>query len=369
MLDRVYFPNLSGLRFIAAFLIIIYHLELVRYNLYYDDCWNIPFINNASLGVTFFFVLSGFLITYLLLFEKKKTKEINIKRFYVRRILRIWPLYYIIIILACFILNDIDFFNIYNKNIVNWTDEKTFIKILILFALILPNIVLFGYGIVPYADQTWSIGVEEQFYLIWPILIKFVKNKYQVVIGTIIIYLLVTQILINFVSYNEFTRKMTSILINFKIDCMAIGGLFALMHFNKNKIIKILNSTLFGWISILVLCTFMAINIHIPYIDNEIYSILFAIIILNLATGKKPIFNLENKILGYLGKISYGLYMYHFIAITIAIKFLFILNIHNYVIQVLTTTLITIAISGLSYHYIEQPFLKLKKKFTKIRSL
>ncbi|MBF0511066.1 MAG: acyltransferase [Candidatus Omnitrophica bacterium] len=99
--ERVHFPGLNGLRFISAVIVVIHHLEkscIVSPNRYYARV----FLENAGYtAVTFFFVISGFLITYLLLVEKQRF-GINIKYFYIRRILRIWPLYYFIIFLSFF---------------------------------------------------------------------------------------------------------------------------------------------------------------------------------------------------------------------------------------------------------------------------
>ena len=98
--NKIYFPNLNGIRFIAAFAVILHHLEQFKYLLGYKNNWENPIIHQIGpLGVILFFVLSGFLITYLLLVEEKQTKTISIKSFYMRRILRIWPLYYLIILL------------------------------------------------------------------------------------------------------------------------------------------------------------------------------------------------------------------------------------------------------------------------------
>lgn len=372
MLDRVYFPNLSGLRFIAAFAIIIHHLEQTKSSLSYNNYWHIAFIRNLSLGVTFFFVLSGFLITYLLLSEKQKTKNISIKDFYIRRILRIWPLYYFIVILAYFVLNKIYFFKLPETAIL-YNSTSVFFKSLTLFILFLPNVVLFSYGPIPYASQTWSIGVEEQFYFIWPILMKYIKNKYFILIGTIAIYLLLVNLALPFLfeidPHSGYMIKIKYIIINFKIDCMAVGGLFAYLLFKKNKIINIINTNILCWISVVLLLILMTIDYQFPYVNNEVYAIIFSIIILNFSTNPKPIFNLENKLFNYLGKISYGIYMCHIIAIVISVKMLASINIYNYWCQLIASTLISIILASLSYNLLEKRFLKLKKKFTKIRSL
>ncbi len=93
---KVYFKNLDGLRFIAALLVLIHHAEFFKQDavegvsaVYYEYTKHF-----GLLGVNLFFVLSGFLISYLLMEEQRRTNTINIKNFYIRRILRIWPLYF-----------------------------------------------------------------------------------------------------------------------------------------------------------------------------------------------------------------------------------------------------------------------------------
>src|SRR3954471_16382358 len=109
----IYFPNLNGLRFIAALLVIIHHTEQIKDLFGLNSHWkNYHIWILGKLGVTLFFVLSGFLITYLLLTEKKEFNTIFIKNFYIRRILRIWPLYYLVTILSFFVLPHISFLNI-----------------------------------------------------------------------------------------------------------------------------------------------------------------------------------------------------------------------------------------------------------------
>ena len=106
-MDRVYFPGLNGLRAIAALAVVLSHLTIAlgNFNLNAHLLGTLPNgnpkgIDLADFGVSIFFSLSGFLITYLLLAENSRGK-INIKNFYIRRILRIWPLYYLYFLIAC----------------------------------------------------------------------------------------------------------------------------------------------------------------------------------------------------------------------------------------------------------------------------
>jgi peptidoglycan/LPS O-acetylase OafA/YrhL len=368
--QKIYFPNLNGLRFIAAFLVIIHHVEQIKSISKIENFWGaIPFIGIiGKLGVILFFVLSGFLITYLLLAEENTFKKISIKKFYMRRILRIWPLYFLIIILAFVVLPDIELFTLpgYSKDII----YSDLLWKLILYALFFPNLVLSLLGIVPYASHTWSIGTEEQFYLVWPVILKYIK-KYRILlmVGIIISYLTIKFFLLtSFGDYIPYCNVIRAFWHSFPIDCMAIGGLYSILLFQKSKYLKyIIRNDLF-YFSICLLILFMIKGIYIPYIHYEFYSLFFGLIIINFAVNKKIKISLENNILNYLGNISYGLYMYHPIGIVLALYISLSFDINtNWLIYPLSLIL-TIIMAGLSYKYFESFFLKFKVRFSKILS-
>ena len=108
-----YFKGLNALRFFAAFLVVLHHAEQIRLKYGMFNLKQLSLFNNGGIAVTFFFVLSGFLITYLLLKEQAYTSSISIGKFYTRRVLRIWPLYFLLVIIGTvfipFILKIVDF--------------------------------------------------------------------------------------------------------------------------------------------------------------------------------------------------------------------------------------------------------------------
>jgi peptidoglycan/LPS O-acetylase OafA/YrhL len=107
-------------------------------------------------------------------------------------------------------------------------------------------------------------------------------------------------------------------------------------------------------------------GVYVPYVHNQVYATLFGILILNLAANKKRIFSLEYKPLDYLGKISYGIYMYHPLAIAIALKILMNTG-ENYLLwQILLSLILTVIVSSISYQFLEKPFIRRKVKFSKI---
>lgn len=362
--SKIYFPNLNGLRFIAALMVIIHHIEQIKYIFKFSNIWgSSPFIIVVGkLGVVLFFVLSGFLISYLLLVEEDTYKRISIKKFYIRRILRIWPLYFFIGILAFIILPNISFFTLpgFSKTVI----YNSILLKSTLFILFLPNLTNALLYIIPYAAQAWSIGTEEQFYIVWPILNRLFKNYRIILMLTIIaIYLLIKSLFYNS-NYSIFYTFWT----HFNIDCMAIGGLFAILLFRKSSLLNILMNTYLFYTTLIVTLFMICKGIQIEYLHYEIYAILFGIIILNLAANKSIRFSLENKPLNYLGKISYGLYMYHPICLVFSLKILSNFGIYNYYSMLFSSILITIIIASFSYHFIEAGFIKLKSRFTLIVS-
>lgn len=311
-LTKVYFPNLNGLRFIAALLVIIHHVEQLKNifnlnNFYYD----LPFIHIiGKLGVILFFVLSGFLITYLLLAEEEVTGTISIKDFYIRRLLRIWPLYYLIVILSFFILPFISFLEV--SDYTSQLFDSYNLKVL-LFFLFLPNLALITFPPVPFASQSWSVGVEEQFYLLWPLLMRKSKYKLRLLFGVIVLYFVVKfgiNVYVKLLGVTKWTTLLYGFVGGFSIDCMAIGGVLAYWLYEKNYILKLLYSRYTQYLVYAMLFVLISFGVKIPYIHYEFYGVLFGIAILNLASNKGTIFNLENKTLNYLGKVSYGLYMF-----------------------------------------------------------
>jgi len=371
--QKIYFPNLNGLRFIAAFLVIIHHIEqiksLFKIENYWGEAGGIPFIGIiGKLGVVLFFVLSGFLITYLLLAEEHSFKKISIRQFYMRRILRIWPLYFLIIVLAFFVLPNFEIFTFpgFEKDII----YSNLLWKLLLYAIFFPNLVITLFGIVPYASHTWSIGTEEQFYLIWPVLIKYLKKYRILLMLTIIVTYLAFKFFLqsSFANYLPYKDVIRSFWNTFPIDCMAIGGLYSILLFQKSKLLKYLLRNDLFYFSICLVTLFMIKGVYIPYIHYEFYSVLFGLIILNFSANNKIKISLENKVLNYLGNISYGLYMYHPIGIVLAISISILIGFKTNWLLYPLSLFLTIIMAGISYKYFEYWFLKYKKRFSSILS-
>lgn len=330
------------------------------------------------MAVVFFFVLSGVLITYLLLIEKQTTR-INIKKFYWKRVLRILPLYYTVLLLSFFLFNSHPFFSWphFTDNINLAANPFLYILLLV---LVCPNIVLSNVSSIGYASHTWSIGVEEQFYLFWPWLLKAKNYAFYILVIILSIYLFQAGLLEALVDRLDrfhilskdsfFSRTISTIDTSFfgshslKIDAMATGSIAAfLVVKNQKSVLDLLFSKKFQYVTYLLL---FVILIFQGYVSYQYYSIIFSIIILNLGFNPGTILSFDNRVLNYLGKISYGIYMLHMFTIIPSIYL--ITNVLSLPVKIWTVSITSIisliasiTLASISYHFFERHFLTLRR--------
>ncbi|MFM2201742.1 MAG: hypothetical protein RL040_942 [Bacteroidota bacterium] len=415
-MTKTYFPGLNALRFFAAMAVMITHVEFTKKVMLHGDRfwlkidtwiqgnalssmlregppqpihWISPFVTfGGYIGVIFFFVLSGFLITYLLLEEKRVSNTVEVKKFYMRRILRIWPLYYFLVILGFLVLHHIPLFEVISQE-----DEffKHYWLNLISYVFLLPNLSFaFVMEAVPNLGHLWSIGVEEQFYLLWPLLLKFSKKPMRTLwtflIGVLafkLISLLVIRVmfpgpppdpdLMIFSPVETFKRFVGSL----KFEAMAIGGIGAgWVFYRRERILLALYNKSVQWLALIAIPAIVLLTpVKLYSALYLLFSVPFLIIILNVATNPDCVYRLQGPVLNYLGKISYGIYMYHLICIAFVFHVLdyfivFPLRLegwHSALLYVFSIPL-TLGVSALSYHFLEYPFIRKKRTFTTVIS-
>ncbi len=378
MQGRYYFKGLNGLRFFAAALVVIWHSNWI---INPTNNWTHPFWHflsqNGSHAVSFFFVLSGFLISYLLLAELKETHTIRIKGFYLKRIFRIWPIYYLLIIICQVILPLV--FHALGQPFLTLTSLSTFF-----YLIILPNVpMLFQMG-VGKIGHLWSIGVEEQFYLFWPWLIKYFKPRFIQISIALVGIKLCFYLFTKDMQFNHHFWKWTTALVNsFAVENMAIGGLGAYWVLNYKK--QLMQLKIFEFKFQLAILSLLLIYLsigdkmipwpHVRTIFHALFSkdllgfvvvpMLYLYLILNTSLNEKSIINTENKILNYLGNISYGLYIYHMLAIYAIEMLLRKLYFHPgspvfAFVFLFLVFILNIAIASFSYKYIESKLLRFR---------
>jgi len=367
-MKKIYFPGLNGIRFIAALLVIIDHTELFKSYLGLPTLW----VNSYSaylgaFGVSIFFVLSGFLITYLLL-EEKKEGPIQIKHFYLRRVLRIWPLYYLLVLLGFLVIPYLSFLQVplYSSEMSDSLDR------FLLFFGLAANVAFVYFPTVAFANILWSVAVEEQFYLFWPHVIK-IKQK---LLG-VMLFLLFLYLILKFYA-GEFDSKFEELVIRTRFSSMIIGGIGAYLLFYQKTFIQFLYHRLVQ-ATLILLFGLMGMDWidfkSFTWVQDELISLVLCGLIINVASNTQSILNLENSVFSYLGKLSYGLYVYHLLAVVLVLKGLPALfpiqewsHWISYPVTLGLILLLTTGISHLSYTYFESYFLRKKVRFSKVLS-
>lgn len=369
-------PHLHGLRAILAIMVIFFHTEPFKKYMHWKVLPLKTFAICGDVAVTGFFVLSGFLISYLLLHEQQKNinKEnlIAVKKFYWRRILRIWPLYFMIIGLHTYLLPQLHIedtiqlaHNPFLDKIALHLSQGQIFGFLIFF---LPHL-LVAMGVLFTPTHVWSIGSEEIFYIFWPWLFRKKIPLQKVIIAIIVIYLVVTYGLFLYVLSQKDTLPFNhpwNVLVRFlyfqRISCMGIGALFAIAFYYKKKIIFGNPKIFYG--SVILLSLLLLKGITLPILNSEMYSLLFGIIIYNLVTVRYRFRLLENKMMKYLGDISYGIYMYNPMGVLFSYYInTQVLHYSGWSLSLSYTAMaiaITIALASISYYGVERYFLQWK---------
>lgn len=326
---------------------------------------------NGELGVNFFFVLSGFLITFLLIKEKEATGEIHLRNFYIRRILRIWPMFYLCIFIGFIIVPVLKSFSghasteiarplyylLFANNFDYIQSWPSFPDALILIVL-------------------WSVAVEEQFYLTWPIFLKFLPKKaYPILFTSVLLFTLV------FRSFHLSSSDHDYAVLHFHtfsvVGDMAIGGLMAYYCSYTSAFLKWISNLSRGFVFLIYFFA-VAVILFRNYLfefpvtalfERVIISLAFGLIILEQNYGKNSFFKFSNlKFISKLGLYTYGLYCLHFFVISIInsgfAKFgLETSNIFSASVAAIISLIGVTVICRLSYQYFEKPFLKLKDRF------
>ena len=363
----LHFSGLNGIRAIAALSVLFAHttMELKSFGLNSFIFGSYPDGNPkatllAGYGVTIFFVLSGFLITYLLL-EEKRINDINIKKFYIRRILRIWPLYYLYLLLSIvtLILFDLPF-------------EK---QSILFYIFLTPNIPFVFGGAIHFIGHYWSLGVEEQFYSFWPWVVKKSRSILKITcIICVSLLLLKYSLRINDIYQNNGNISWAYKMLNVtRFHSMLIGAMGAILYYQKNALfLKITNNIFSQGITWLVICLLAINRFHIiSFLDDEFISVVSVFLIIGQIKKKNRIINLDFSFFDFIGKISYGIYVLHPLIIfylSKAIQFSDATNIFSYVIVYSLVVTTTVIVAYVSYEYFEKKFLFFKSKYTVLQS-
>jgi len=339
---------LDGVRGLAALMIMFFHFMPAQY-----DKVNHPilyFLKKISIfgqcGVPLFFVLSGFLITRILLNSRLYNNYFKI--FYLKRALRIFPLYYLYLILTFYILP-----LIFGQEMVNWNMSWYYFFYMQNFAM------TFNWKIAD-APHLWSLAVEEHFYLLWPFIIYYFSNRAILkIIGIIVILALACRVFIIHLGYGVYYFTFAA------FDSLAIGAFLAFNQkykfINRRGFYLIMVSSAIPLVVFFVLFTGEG-NDYIQYFKTLVISV-FCMTIIGLITLNDPYLSkiFKNFFLSYTGKISYGLYVFHSTCFGLVYM---IIKPGCFVSSLFFCFFAAYLIATLSYYLFEQWFLRIKDRLS-----
>ena len=351
---KIHFHTFDAFRFISFFIVFLNHIPIP------DSSFLSYFSHSGGIGVAFFFVLSGFLITYILLNEKLNTDKISLPNFFLRRILRIWPLFYAMLLLAYLtpcILNFLHLSSSSEGYKPNWLMSLLFLEN---YKMIITN----DFPNVSPLRVMWSLCIEEHFYIIWGILLTYLPCKrIPVLIGTSILIANITRWF--FLQHGLPTLELFS-----NIDYFAFGAIPAFIFIYKKQLITKLESTA-GFVKYIVAVLAVILVFVLPQIPGKwmpllypsILGILFSSLIMFTLPQNNGLKLKDELWISKLGLYTYGLYLFHTIVINLFSHIFTSAFEFNWLLISILSLVVTIALSALSYHFFEKQFLKLKVHF------
>lgn len=338
-------PSLDGIRCIAVFFVLISHCKgTIGYTFpgYID--W---FFNLGNLGVRIFFVLSGFLITTLLINEHDKYGKISLKKFYMRRTIRIFPAFYFYI----FSLSIAQYFGWVNLSIPDFIHSLTYT-------------INYQFGSSWEVGHLWSLAVEEQFYLLWPLTLILLGKRNGIFFAGLVILLIPV---VRVFTWHFIPSQHEGIGATFHTVCdaLATGCVLAGIKHYWGEVSFFGHKVQGPWVLFLVFSVFLlnylrgSISISYP-VGLTLLNVSIALLIEwatrteNSLTGKL----LNSRVFVYLGTLSYSLYLWQQPFLNKKSEFI----LTNFPLNLL----LTFVAAMISYHLIEQPMLNLRHKYSRL---
>lgn len=353
--------RIDFLRGIAIFLVLAlhFHLSYKLFNSYFavvlpENLLN-AILHNGNYGVTMFFVISGYLITSRTLQRHGSLSNISLSNFYKLRFARIFPC----LILALLIIFSLSLFD--SKSFVNKSgiidSPQVSMSLSILSVLTFwHNVLMEQYGYFNYAMNIyWSLSVEEVFYLAFPIICMFLRKKSQLL--TLILLLMICGPVYRYIHRDNELFYMYGYLGCF--DAIAYGCLAAVLY-NSNKIKVLQHNLIQSTAAIILIVTYMlGIHNHETF-GFSIIAMMTAILLLGNKRALIPqniVFKAINRFIGFLGRMSYELYLFHIIILGVMRQFLTAASLSNGQLTYLYFAFfgLSVFVAWLCYKYYSEP--------------
>jgi peptidoglycan/LPS O-acetylase OafA/YrhL len=343
-------PSLDGLRALSIGMVVVGHCSGTVRALSHSAPAVLGFVGLGRVGVSIFFVISGFLITKLLVREQQTTCSINLKDFYIRRAFRIFPAFYAYWLVAL-VLTLLGYTQLSHSELI--------------------SAAVYAWNYIPrkadnwFLGHTWSLSIEEQFYLLWPVILKYSgpKRGKRTALAVVVA---APFIRVGSYFFLPSTRPRVALMLHARADSLMIGALLALACLNEDHQ-RILKRLARSWLIPLGSLCFVAIDTlltahfkgaYLLSIGYSLQNLVIALLIAHVVFYDKTALGraLNNPVVVHVGVISYGLYLWQQLFLTTrntTFTGAFPLNI-----------LCAFLTAELSYHLLEKPFLRLRKRFS-----
>jgi peptidoglycan/LPS O-acetylase OafA/YrhL len=349
-------PHLEAFRGIMALLVVVSHVEVIKFYFGISQNYLQPFVCHLGrVAVTGFFVLSGYLITLSIL-KSLQTTTWKTSHFYIRRTLRILPLYYFMVCMALFVLPHVSAlaFKIPHYVVDGRLHERTYWY----YLLLLPQLTNIESLVIPFAEPTWSIGVEELFYLIAPLSIVVFKNKIEKALLIFVIGYVALKLMLLYVAHLSPYHYVYQLLCYHRFECIGMGCLLAAWQINKREWLHKIKA--WHFYASIVLIAILLYKKDLYSYSYTWFALLFMILIAYLIEHAKKL--RSPKWLVFIGKISFSLYLAHEIGIVALLNSGLIKPTSFFIYPIVI--IIAILMGILLYYSIEKPFMQLAKRLT-----
>lgn len=345
-----HFPQLDGLRGVAIAIVVLGHMLVFGVGFGLTKLGPLP-----PLGVTLFFVLSGFLITRILLEARNKTKYYL--SFYARRALRIWPLYFLVLAILFLITNHRVDALTFDETRVRWPFFVFYIQ-----NIVYKNAALLG---PPALGITWSLAVEEQFYTTWPLIVRNLPNfTLKWLLFGVIIVAPIARFLFPQFGFDPYINPLC------RFDAMAMGGLVAIWMTDRQPVRERIVRTAWSVTAVAVVVgglSYLIGGSH--FLSKTVEAALWTSVLLGSMGSAFMIRVLSQSALRFIGKISYCAYLTHFIVASLVISIWPGASLGIRIFRVAVVLSMTCLVGELSWRFLEEPILRLKRYFPSGKTL
>jgi len=378
--ERFYLPQLDGLRFVAFLMVFVHHVPTLGPYLAPGSVGRVLATRAHQfgwMGVDLFLVLSAYLITRLLLMEHRREGTFSLSDFFVRRILRIWPLYFFALLLGFLVFPLFGFLQAPFGS-AEYRTMVTHHLIPFLTFLGTFSTAAFNYAPSRALNLLWTISMEEQFYVLCPFfllaLLRVNRRRLPVFLVVLLCFAVVMRL---YFVISPFSHPWTWTSLPARLDPFVLGTALAIYRMNTPA------EPGRAWLKVLAGAGLLVLVTCFPNITTQGMHTLWQYLaiavafclILDAAASRASGFGhwlLANGFAVRMGKVSYGLYVYHFIAIGVVQQYLAGHFKGTLPVQwgtfLLVAFALTAALALTSYEVLERPFLKLKSRFTHVKS-